>query len=75
MNNIIQRKRVFFSVNENGWILLFEKLGKIILRTTNYKDKGRINCETSGHRYFQIECEGGTMVKSKLFDTSKFSED
>lgn len=74
MDNITQRKRVCFPINEHGWILLWERLGKTILRTTSYKDRGRINCETSGHRYFQIECEGGVMVKSKLFDTSQFWE-
>ena len=74
MENATQPKKVCFPVNENGWILLFQKMGKTILRTTNYKDKGRVNCGTSGHRYFQLECEGGTMIKSKLYDTANFWE-
>ena len=68
-------KRVCFSVNEHDWILLFQKLGKTILRAYKIKDKGRISNESSQHRMFEIECEGGVKIKSKYYDTSDFLEE
>ena len=65
-------KHVKFPVNEHGWVLLFPIFGKTILRTTRYKDKGRKNDTDNQHRMFELECEGGVKVKSKLYDTSKF---
>ena len=65
---------VSFPVNENGWILLFQVLGKkTILRATKIKNKGRVSDENNQHRMEEIEAEGGTKVKSKLYDISNFS--
>ncbi len=72
-NNSI--KKVCFPVNEHGWILLFQLLGKkTILRASDIKQKGRISDETNQHRMFECECEGGVKVKSKFYDTSNFIE-
>jgi len=65
-------KTITFSINEYGWILLFQRLGKTILRAQKIKDKGRISDENSQHRMFEIEAEGGVKVRSKIYDISKF---
>jgi hypothetical protein len=70
MNN--NKKTISFSINEYGWILLFQKLGKTILRAEKIKNRGRVSDESSQHRMFEIEAEGGVKVRSKLYDISKF---
>ncbi len=71
-----QSKHVRFPVNEHGWVLLFQKLGKTVIRAEKviFDKNKRVADETSGHRMFHIECEGGVKVKSKLYDTSSFVE-
>ena len=68
------RPRISFPVNEHGWVLLFESLGggKILLRCSKYKDRGRKNDENNQHRMYELEVEGGTKVQSKLYDISNF---
>jgi len=69
-----KQKKVSFPVNENGWVLLFPVFGhKTIIRTTDYKDKGRSNDKDNQHRAYELECEGAVKVRSKLYDTSKFA--
>lgn len=68
-----KKRKIWFPVNEHGWILLFEILGKkTILRAYDIKDKGRKSDETNQHRMHEVECEGGVKVKPKLYDISKF---
>ena len=68
------QKKVCFPVNEHNWILVFQKLGKVTIRASKIKDKGRKSDETTQHRMFELECEGGVKIKSKLYDTSDFFE-
>lgn len=68
-------KHITFPVNKHGWVLLFELFGKkTLLRAYKVKNKGRLSDETTQHRMFEVECEGGVKVKSKQYDTSKFTE-
>jgi len=73
-----KREKVFFPVNEHGWILLFEILGsKILLRTHKLKPfpkKQPISDEHSQHRVFQYKIEGSVRVFSTRYDTSSFVE-
>lgn len=68
------RKQVSFAVNEYDWILLFEKLGTVIMRATTikYTRNKKISDEVSQHRCDEAEAKGGVRVRSKLYDTSKF---
>lgn len=67
-------KKVCFPVNQYGWILLFQVLGKTIVRTCKMSKVKRISDETNQHKMFEFECESGVKVKSKFYDTSKFWE-
>lgn len=71
-----EREKIFFPVNEHGWIFLFEILGsKILLRTLKlkkYPKKQPISDECNQHRTFQYEIEGSTRVHSKYYNTSDF---
>lgn len=69
-----QKERVCFRVNEHGWILLSELLGKIILRAHKVRDKGRTSDPDTQHRAFEFEFNKSVKIKSKLFDTSGFIE-
>lgn len=70
-----ERPQVSFPINEYGWILLFEKLGTVIMRATTIKlrTKKRRISDDSDHSCDEIEAKGGAKVKSKLYDTSKFT--
>lgn len=69
-----KQRFVRFPINEHGWVLLFQKLGKTIVRAEKVKfdpNPGRrVSDEGNQHRMFHIECEGGVKVKSKQYDTS-----
>lgn len=71
-------KKICFPINEHGWILLFEVLGKktIICSETirQPKNKKRKSDRTNQHRMVQLECEGGVKVKSKYYDISSFNK-
>ncbi len=66
------QKKVSFAVNDQGWVMVSDLLGKTVLRATSYKDKGIISDEINQHRCFELHCEGTVRVKSKLYDISKF---
>jgi len=68
----IKSSEVCFPINEYGWILLFQKLGKVVARASKFSRVKRISDEISQHRVFEIELEGGVRVRSKLYDTSDF---
>ena len=65
-------RKITFSVNEQGWVMLSDLLGKVKLRTTDYREKGRVSDEVNQHRCFELHCEGSVRVTSKLYDISKF---
>lgn len=67
-----KKRKICFSVNEHGWILLFQLLGKTVLCAEKIKNKGYQSDATNQHRMCVIECEGGVKVKPKLYDISKF---
>jgi len=68
-------KKIWFPVNEHGWVLLFQRFGKkTIVRTIDYKDRGRTNDLDNQHRAIDLECEGGVRVRSKYYNTSEFLE-
>lgn len=72
--NNFKPKKISFPVNEHGWVLLFEVFGKkTIVRSYDGKvNRNRVSDEDTQHRMFEVECEGGVKVKSKLIDISKF---
>lgn len=67
-------RKISFKVNEQGWVMLSDLLGKVRLRATKYKEKGRVSDEINQHRCFELECEGTVRVQSKLYDISSFTE-
>ncbi|MFA5072162.1 MAG: hypothetical protein WC511_07485 [Candidatus Pacearchaeota archaeon] len=66
-----KKLKICFPINEHGWVLLFQLLGKTILCAEKVKNKG-YQSDTNGHRICFLECEGGVKVKSKIYDISKF---
>lgn len=69
-----EMKQVSFAVNEYDWILLWEKLGTVVMRATTikYTKNKKLSDEVSQHRCDEAEAKGGVRVRSKLYDTSKF---
>ncbi|MEK7134416.1 MAG: hypothetical protein AAB819_01685 [Patescibacteria group bacterium] len=66
------KRKISFGVNDQGWVMLSDLLGKVVLRATKIKDKGRVSDEINQHRCFEYECEGTVRVQSKLYDISEF---
>lgn len=67
-----ERERVYFPINEYGWILLFEKLHTVTMRATSIKlkTKNKKISDDSGDRCDEAEAKGGVKVKSKCYNTS-----
>lgn len=71
---MIKIPEIIVPVNEHGWALLFQAFGhsKLKIRACKIKDRGRIMDEDSQHRMSEFETEGGTKVRSKVYNTSDF---
>lgn len=66
-------RKITLNVNEQGWVMLSEVLGKVRLRATKVIDKGRVSDEINQHRCYELHCEGTVRVTSKLYDISNFT--
>lgn len=67
-----ESKKVSFPVNEHGWIMLSQVLGKVVMRAHKVGKPKRKSETHNQHRAFEFECEGAVEVRSKLYDTSHF---
>ena len=66
------QRTVKFKVNDQGWVMLSDLLGKVKLRTTKHSKPKRISDEINQHRCFEFVCEGALRVQSKLLDIDEF---
>jgi len=71
---MLNQRTVKFTVDDNGWIMLSERLGKIKMRAHKLGKQKRVNDEVNQHTSFEMTCEGTVRVQSKLYDTSEFTD-